>query len=239
MTNLFILTCARLRLEDPWQYIRQLIPQIEAEKAPLANFGIVCDGLYHGPRPAGWLIHEYDKPPGTLPGGNKLPYWHLLDKGHELGGDLIALEDDLLLSANAVRRMAAFLVPRDLTWVQFFSPQTFRDMHPYPGLWRPPRGSSLFLQAAKYPSWGLQRLVDWRRDPRFEQYQVSDQSLFLASRCLELSYGAHCPDLVQHLGEASEVTPGATLSPDWRMSQCWGGTQFDSLSLFTRDDLYR
>lgn len=239
MTHLLVLTCARRSLENPWQYVEQLLPQIAAEQAPLASFGIVCDGEYEGHRPDGWEVYEYARPAGSLPGGNKLPYWYLLERGAELGGDLVALEDDLLLSKNAVRRMASFLVPRDLTWVQFFSPQTFRDTNPFPGLWRPPRSSSLFLQAAKYPSWGLQRLVEWRNDPRWAQYNVSDQALWLASRCLELSYGAHCPDLVQHLGEESQATPGAKLSPEWRTSRCWAGTQFDCLSLYTRDDLYR
>lgn len=245
MSNVLILTCARARNERPWAYLESLLPQIDAEKAPLPHFGIVCDGEYQGPRPAGWTIHEYHRPPppdgATFIKGNKLPYWHLLGIGAQLGGDLVALEDDVSLSRNAIRRMATFLVPGDLAWVQFFSPQTFTQPNTWPGLWRPPEGSSLFLQAAKFPAWALQKLVAWQTDPehRFLQYRESDQALALAARCMELRYGSHCPDLVQHMGEVSEANPGEKLSPYWRVSRCWGGTNFDALSLFQRDDLYR
>jgi len=254
MKTLLILTCARRAAPDPWAYIKEMIPQIEAEKAPIRH-GIVCDGRYEGPRPPGWLVFEYDRAgappeadPPQAPGfttqtkglkGNKLPYWFLLEKGLQLGDELIALEDDLILSKNAVRRMASFLMPPELAWVQFFSPRVLAELDAYPGLWRPPLSSSLFLQAAKYSPWGLERLCRWKNeDNDFVMFAESDTSLALAARKLELMYGAHCPDLVQHRGEISEASPSDTLDP-WRVSRCWGGPNFDALSLWLRDDLYR
>jgi hypothetical protein len=242
MTNVLILTCARARLEDPWQYIRQLVPQIEFEKAPV-QCGIVCDGLYDGPRPEGWTVHEFDRsssPMGAIK-GNKLPFWRLLELGAELGGDLVALEDDILLSRNAIRRMAAFLVPADLAWVQFFNAHIFNGcgINMFPGIWRPPPGSSLCLQATKFPLWALRKIVAWQTDPRWVAYQASDEALAFCARALDLAYGTHCPDLCQHIGEESEANPGSKLEHQWRHSNCWPGTAFDSLSLFSRDDLFR
>lgn len=254
MTSVLILTCARRGLPDPWQYISELIAQLQAEDAPVRH-GIVCDGAYSGPRPEGWTIFEFDRAgaapeadPELSPGftthlrafrGNKLPYFHLLDVGRKMGGEIVALEDDVILSRNAIRRMISFLVPRDLAWVQFFSPRVLTGPDSYPGLWRPPLGSSLFLQATKYPAWALESLCQWKEThPKSICFAESDTSLALAAKILSMKYGVHSPDLVQHRGESSEANEGSTLDK-WRISQCWGGKAFDCLSLAPLDDLYR
>jgi hypothetical protein len=237
VTTLLILTKPRGSLEDPYQYLRQTIAQIDRENAPVEK-GIVCDGDYSGPRPPGWEVFEYFRPPGALPFGNKLPYWHLLSLGYDAGGELLALEDDLTFCHNAIRRMASFLIPADLAWVQFFSPQILMDAQMYPGLWRPPISSHLFLQAVKYSHETLARLMDFNEHPEWGMFSTSDQSIALASERLGLDYGVHAPDLCQHAGDLSLANPGASIS-DLRISKMWPGQAFDSLGLYSADYLFR
>jgi hypothetical protein len=241
--NLLILTCPRKSMADPWAYLRATVAQVEAEETSL-NCGLVVDGSFAGgpTLPDGWTVHEFDR---TAPGpyrteiaGNKWPFWHLLSLGAQLGGDLIALEDDLLFCYQAVRRMMSLIIPRDVSWVQFFSPAVLPSPQSHPGLWRPPIGSSMFLQAARFTAPALAKLVAWRDDPRWVSYDASDTALAVASQCLGLRYGAHAPDLVQHVGGVSNMAPGEGLE-GWRMSSCWGGQDFDAMSLHRRDDLYR
>lgn len=240
-----ILTCPRDNLvdaagaPDPYKYLRETLDQIALEDAPFQSRTIVCDGRYLGPQPDGWEIHEYSRADDhTELRGNKLPYFRLLSLGFERGGDLLALEDDLLFAGNALRRMLGFIIPKDLAWVQFFCPQALPHELSYPGLWRPPAPSSLFCQATKYSPWGLKRLMEWREDPEFVKWDASDVALAMACRRLELKYGAHCPELVQHAGELSQASLGEKLST-WRTSRTWPGPAFDSMQLWRRDDLYR
>lgn len=243
VTNLLVLTCARTRNgdADPWQYIKRTLPPIDAERVPGLRKGIVCDGPYEGPRPPGWDVYEFQRPPGNLRAGNKLPYWHLLRVGLDLGGDLLALEDDVSFARNAVRRMATFPIPDDLAWVQFFSPMVIRTFDTYPGLWRPPAGSSSFLQAAKFPERTLQRLIEWQENAaEFSISQASDSALAIFAPLLGLSYGVHVPDLVQHVGELSEAQEDTKELKDRRTSVCFPSDPgFDSMSLYLRDELFR
>jgi hypothetical protein len=238
---LLILTAARTRHENPWEYLTKTIEGVEREKLPISK-GIVVDGDYTGPTlPTGWELYNYRRPAGLLQ-GNKWPYWHLLRVGRDLGCDVVALEDDLQFCKNAVRRMAIFPVPDDLAWVQFFSPMVFRHFDSYPGLWRPPMGSSLFLQAAKYPARTLEQLISWEeRELGFHMYAASDQALPLAAAFHGWNYGAHAPDLVQHVGGISEAQSheGLNKLDTWRTSQMWGGENWDAMQLYQRDDLYR
>lgn len=247
MTNLLVLTCARSREADPWKYIRATLPGIDADPitqerrglpAPIKK-GIVCDGKYDGPRPPGWDVYEFTRPPGTLRTKNKLPYWHLLQIGLDLGGDLVALEDDLLFSRNAIQRMASIIVPGDLAWLQFFSPRVLRSWDMYPGIWRPPLSSSTFLQAVKFPRRTLEQLVAWQLEPAFTMFGESDNALAMAAAKLGLDYGTHCPDLVQHVGEISEAQDDTDELHKWRTSECWGGEAFDCMQLQQRHDLYK
>lgn len=235
MTSIFVLTCAKRAAADPWSYLRATLEQIDAEEldAPRA---IVCDGAYGGPRPAGWRVVEFERPAGALK-GNKLAYWHLLEEGLATGGDILALEDDLELCKNAIRRMCTFPIPADLAWVQFFSPHLFQVAETIPGLWRPPQSSHLFLQAAKFPRRTLQALIDWRSSPHWPKFNESDNALQLAAANLDLRYGAHCPDLVQHVGDTSAAQETDRLGIG-RVSKVYS-RRIDALALYGRDDLYR
>lgn len=240
--TVLILTCGRSKATDPWDYLTKTIEGVERENLPLRK-GIVCDGDYSGPTlPKGWDLHVYRRPPGLV-NGNKLPYWHLLRTARDqYKSDLVALEDDLIFCRNAVRRMAIFPIPADLAWVQFFSPTVFRHFDCHPGLWRPPLGSSLFLQAAKFPLRSLHTLCEWQdSEPGFAMYGASDQALPFAARFYEWNYGAHAPDLVQHAGVISQAQDDPNLDKldEWRTSCMWGGPKWDAMQLFQRDDLYR
>jgi len=247
LTNLLILTCRRSRDTDPWRYVRATLegadrdPILQPKRghpAPVLK-GIVCDGPYDGPRPPGWDVYEYTRPPGTLRTKNKLPYWYLLQIGADLGGDLIALEDDLKFSKHAISRMASLIVPADLAWLQFFSPRVLRSWDMFPGIWRPPLSSSTFLQAVKFPHRTLLQLLAWQREPEFSMYGESDNALAVAAAKLRLDYGVHCPDIVQHVGEVSEAQEGTDQLFEWRTSACWGGEDFDVMRLHERNELYR
>jgi hypothetical protein len=173
--------------------------------------------------------------------GNKDPYWFLLGKALATGDDVIVLEDDLLLCRNAIRRMVAQPIPSDLAWIQYFSPRIFQTAWAAAGLWRPPPYSHSFLQAVKYSRRALATIASWRDDPEFGKFSSSDDTLNLCAMRNGLHYGAHYPDLVQHVGESTNCDPN--IEPGkidgWRTSKCWPGPKFDALSLFQRDDVYR
>jgi len=176
----------------------------------------------------------------TLVQGNKKPYWHLLKLAAETGEDVIALEDDLTLCHNAIRRMATLPIPGDLAWLQFFSPKIFQQMWAFIGLWRPPPYSHGFLQAVKFSRRALPTIAGWRDELEWHKYGSSDDTLNLCAMRHGLKYGAHYPDLVQHAGDVSAVAPEfAPQSLKGKLSTCWPGKAFDALSLYRRDDVYR
>jgi hypothetical protein len=231
---IFILTSARAT-ERPFEYLADTVRGIDAEELH-APRTIVCDGPYTGPTFGGWTVEEFIKPAGSIK-GNKLAYWRLLELGAASGLDVVALEDDLRFCTNAVRRMATFPVPADLTWVQFFSPMVIRNADTWPGLWRPPPFSHLFLQAVKFSRAGVLDVLRWRDDPEFTCYAESDQALNLCAMRGGLRYGVHAPDLVDHVGGVSLASGADTLNK-WRTSSQFSH-KLDALTLYARDDLYR
>ena len=241
--GLFVLTSAR-ETARPYEYLEATVAGIDAEDLDVDKT-IVCDGLYTGDYFDGWEIIQLERPANEIK-GNKRAYWKLLEHAVRRGGDVVALEDDLVFCRNSVRRMISFPVPGDLAWVQFFSPHVLRHNDCWPGLWRPPAHSALFLQAAKFSSVGARRVLAWRDDPEFLKFVESDRSLNLAATRLGLRYGVHAPDLVDHVGDTSLAGGDSKLDGVVAM----GGTgttrrsymfsrALDALSLYSRDDLYR
>jgi hypothetical protein len=238
VTTLLILT-SRRDTDDPWQYLRVTLADVVREDLAGVRCGIVCDGDYDGPGiPRGWELFTRKRAAGEL-AGNKLAYWEALRCGLDVAGDLVVLEDDLMLCRNAGRRMCLFEMPEDLDLVQFFSPFILQGDRPLPGLWRPPPAALLFTQAVKYSTRTLAALVDWQSSPDFRAFNISDQALSVALPRLGLRYGVHSPDLVQHAGALSSITPGDTLEQQNRSSRCWPGREFDALALYGRNDLYQ
>lgn len=232
--GIFVLTSPRAT-ETPFEYLEATVAQIDAEELAVEKT-IVCDGRYTGREFKGWRIVEYSKPANVIQ-GNKLAYWRLLEEGVKAGGEVIAFEDDIKFCLNGLRRIVAFLIPSDLAWVQFFSPMVIRHKETFPGLWRPPAYSHLFLQALKWTAAGARAVLSWQEREEFLVYSESDQTVNLAAMRLGLRYGVHAPDLVDHVGDVSLASPGAH-HVDWRRSQCFS-PHVDALALFRRDDLYR
>lgn len=269
--SIFVLTSPRATAE-PFSYLHHTLKQIHGEG--LAAH-VVVDGLEQLAFEdfasdladlGDFTSYRFERPAGSFKGGNKLPYFHLLELALEAGGDVVALEDDLELCENAMLRMITFPVPKDVAWVQFFSAWTFRDekiagiasserapWRPHPGLWRVPSPLQ-GCQAIKYPHRTLEQLVDWkRRDPEWGKYNESDVALGLAQERLSLRNACHSPDLVQHVGDSSVVSHGmmdeagvegadraaADDSLVGRRSVTYPGRSFDAMRLFARHGVYR
>lgn len=201
-THVLILTTKRVRAKEPWKYLIDTVAQIDLENPKsIQQRGIVCDGVYDGPAMLGWPVYNYDKSPNV---GNKLPFWNLLQIGAGMGGDLIALEDDLSFSNGAIARMASIEVPYDCGWVQFFCPKG-QSAAKGPGLWKQPLGSSRFNQALKFTHEALVRLTEGFMSDAWSKETAADNALGTAAKDFGLNYVRHSPDLCEHVGETSQA----------------------------------
>jgi len=263
MTGVFVLTCPR-KTEDPWQHARSVTAAVDAEQLDCPRFVVVDadEGRVAELRkilPDHWEIERYARPEtGTWIGGNKWPYWRLLEVALDVvgeGGEAITLEDDVEFCTNAVTRMLTFPIPRDVDAVQFFSAWLFGIglAEPHPGLWRTPclvQGT----QAIKFPGRSLKKLVAWGRSDEWQKFNESDVALGLAQQRLGLRIANHLPDIAQHTGHVSVVSHGmlveggisdddtrdrADHSLADRTSKNFPGTAFDAMRLYARHDLYR
>jgi hypothetical protein len=259
VTGIYVLTSPR-KTADPWEYLLGVVDHINGEQLTNPKC-IVVDGtdddVVELTRLApGWIVKRYVRPgSGTWLGGNKWPYWHLLRWARDCGGDddALVLEDDVVFCVNAVRRMLLLEIPPDVDWLQFFSAWMFTAPNAHPGLWRSP-ALVQGCQALKFPARTLEKLIAWEEhDPEFQKYNESDVALGLAQQRLGLRCGNHMPDLVQHVGQSSNVSHGmhkeagidgsspaaiANHSLVGRVSVNFS-RQFDAMKLFARHDLYR
>jgi len=203
----------------------------------------------------GWDVHRHARPDGQWLGGNKWPYWYLLEiaRANTAPGDeALCLEDDLEFATNAIQRMLLLRIPRDVHVMQFFSGFLFRDPKTPPGLWRSPAPVQ-GCQALKFGRATLDKLCEWKRNPEWQKFNESDVALGLAQQRLALRFANHLPDIVQHVGDVSAVSHGmmaeagitdgasvdvANQSLAERTSRTYVGPDFDCLRLFARSDLY-
>jgi hypothetical protein len=241
MTPIVVLTCARDD-EQPFAYLDATIAQIEHERAAGLAVApvVVCDNTSSEARPelpAGWELKSFSRPPGTLH-GNKWAYWEALRVAAEPGTDAaIVLEDDLDFAPNAARRMVALPVPADLGFIMFFAPAVFQAPRMFPGMYRTP-APVVCCQAIKFTRATLEKLLGWQCSVAFQAFVESDQSLEVARAQCGIKYGAHCPELVQHVGAQSVATPGEGLDWKFRHAQTFA-KRLDAMTLFSRDELYR
>jgi hypothetical protein len=236
-----VLTCARPEDGEPFRYLDATIAQLEAERPGVTFDGIVvCDNTRSpaSPKlPHNWALHSFTRAADTI-AGNKLAYWEALRVGLSRETDAaIVFEDDVLLCPNALRRMATFPIPPDLGFVMFYSPAVFQNPRVFPGLWRTPT-PVIGTQAIKFSRAALRKLDEFSHFEAFNQYHASDQILELARAMLGMKYGAHCPEIVQHVGDESAVDLGADLSHRWRHAQTFA-RQLDAMALYARDELFR
>jgi len=262
VTGLYVLTSPRKTGDDPWRYPRAVIQAAADERIQNPRFFVV-DGdddqaaqlrAIAGPL---WNVVRYSRPPGQWLGGNKWPYWRLIETAltaSNVGDGAVLLEDDLEFAPNALRRMLLFEVPPDVDAVSFFSGFLFRQAQMPIGLWRTPAPIA-GCQAIKYPFQTLALLVRWaKEDFEWQKFNESDVALGLTQERLRLRFAHHMPDPVQHVGSVSLVSHGMAteagiVAPDQlaaldhtlasRQSMNYVGPHFDCLRLFGRDDVYR
>lgn len=259
MTGVFVLTSPR-RMEDPWHYARGVIAAA-AEERTLNPLWFVVDGTQDDVQQLlaiapGWGVVRYERPEGQWLGGNKWPYWRLLQLAYEVtpaGDDALLLEDDLEFAPNALLRMLSLPVPRDVNAILFFNGFLFRQKQTHPGLWRTPAPVQ-GCQAIKFTRPTLELLTRWAaNDYEWQKYNESDVALGVVQQRLRMRFASHLPDVVQHIGnvsavqhgmiEQAQITDGETLSAADvslrdRTSLNYVGPHFDCLRLFNAHDLY-
>ena len=259
MTGVFVLTSPR-KMPDPWHYVRAVIAAAATERT-LNPLWFVVDGTQADVEQLaelapGWGVVRYERPEGQWLGGNKWPYWRMLQLAHEItppGDDALLLEDDLEFPPNALLRMLTLPVPRDVNAILFFNGFLFRQKQTHPGLWRTPAPVQ-GCQAIKFTRPTLELLTRWATDDdEWQKYNESDVALGVVQQRLRLRFASHLPDVVQHIGNVSAVqhgmiqeagiTDGETLSAADvsirdRTSVNYVGLHFDCLRLFNCHDFY-
>lgn len=215
--NLLMLTTARTRMADPWAYCNATIAAIQGQDlGGVSTIGIVSDGEYGGVQPQGWVLN--DQPKAAAP-GNRAAFWRLLKLGAAMGGDLLAIEDDVIFAPEAIAKIAALAVPPGAGWVQFFRPLRYRTPMPTPGIWPRPRGSHLFNQALKFSADAIAALAE--HEPSTSDIGA-DAALAHVAASLGIDYCRHVPDLVQHIGAVSQFHPTVN-SIDGRTAESFAG----------------
>jgi len=258
VTGVYVMTSPRPG-DDRWLYFRPLVEAIKREDPPNPLY-VVVDGTEEDAAELaelapGWMVHRHQREPGNWLGGNKWPYWKILELARDTSGpfgDAVILEDDVELCRNAVARMTLLPVPRDLDGIHFFNGFYFRGERVHPGLWRTP-AAVMGCQAIKFTRRCLERLVDWRTKPEWQKFNESDNAIGLAQARLGLKFGCHMPDIVQHVGAVSVVSHGmfaeagvpedgrrdADRTLGGRVSVNYPGARFDAMSLFSAHELYK
>jgi len=234
-----VLTCARPEEGEPFRYFDKTIARLLEESDVDFEGHVVIDctkGDATPTLPEGWELHKMGRPPNSIH-GNKWGYWRALEVASRGAAGGLVFEDDVELAPNALRRMASFPVPRDLSFVTFYSPAVFQHPRVFPGLWRTPT-PVIGTQAIKFTADALRKLVSFQQLPAFNAFTASDEMLECARAVLGMKYGAHCPDIVQHVGDESAVDLGADLRHRWRRAHTYAAN-LDAMALYARDELFR
>jgi hypothetical protein len=187
-------------------YLARLRQQIDAS-GWRGRRVLVCDGpsIVNG---AGWTIADT-----AIQEGQKPTYWRALAIGLEearrTGDDrILILEDDVELCTNALSYMERARVPHTLDFVTWYDghivpPGAAAGIYPANGQY------FICLQGVTWPLATAERLLS---SPIAAAWPEPHGGDILIARILRgRPYGVHVPNLVQHLGAESVVTPGATL----------------------------
>lgn len=217
-------------------YLPATIEQLEeagAKALPVTDKLLYSDGpLVH--RPKGWTIVESKEAQGS-----RKAFWEVLQTVYPQNADLVAFEDDVLLSRNAVTAMIDFKVPLDLAFVSFFDNITPAGAPP--GMVKYVFGGAQDFwgaQAIKVPHRAMRYLLfppgDVFPKPREGRHQGRDVAMQLCFMGSPLRrWGTWFPHWVQHIGDASVVnsTRAVRLAAEGkkRDSQNWAGPDFDAL----------
>lgn len=219
-TSIYVLTAPR-DTADPFEYLRHTVDQIDRQESQ-AYRAIVVDGMPGDlPRFDGWdVIRAHKEGPG-----NRNAWFSLFEAAVTVGGAALCFEDDIEICAGGVKRMVDFQVPADLAAVRFFTPRVVAPSYGN-GLHRLPlsvdrKQGALFLQALKWRPEALIALSEFRGHPDYHVTPSADQTVGKACSILGLSIASHKPDLVQHVGHKSKMTPDTNRLPWWKQADEW------------------
>jgi hypothetical protein len=189
---------------------------------------LVSDDLAYQPRcPSTWELVTFLKPESvTGRPENRWALWKCFELAAQAGEDLIVLEDDLELCANAALRMEHIAVPDDCAFLTFFS---CHGRGLATGIHRTRMHSFAFAQALKFPARTVLEMHaafdEMANDPR---RPGSDDCLQRMGSPRGWLYGTHYPNLVQHVGDVSAVGNHVQGS---RRSETFPGVAFDARTL--------
>lgn len=208
---------------------------------------------------SGWDLRCTSLAPLSPAIGTKPAMLHVLHEAAKAEASwLLYMEDDILLSKNAIRAVVSMNYPKHLAFVSFCD---IKNVAPLTGITECPgydfegptgegghwgnqmlviQGEALsYLQASTtMPDWNI-TLPDHRASwPKSAAdivlgKKASDIMLGISLACPPAPwsrYGVFSPSLAQHVGERSLVNPKATVSGWGRDSLTWRGEDFDSLS---------
>jgi hypothetical protein len=225
-----VLTCER-DLDDPWAYLRSAIKSFGP--LPYGTLAMLCcDGEYRGPRLPGWVIVELEQRQGG--NGNTLPTWRAWraaveeSAGYSPPARILFLEDDVIACRHAIDRAFALGVPSDVALVQYFNAWAFRTHEP--GFYRPPPMRFLCNQALCWNRSALERVIETASKAEAPYHRAADTALASVLDELGLTFAVHVPDLFQHTGDSSALTPGERLGA--RQSSTFPGTGWSAMQLF-------
>lgn len=196
---------------------------------------VLCDGdNFNLQIPKSWDL-VYFQQPKTSPWGsdrnNKFSMWEAFRLAININEDLLFFEDDLIFSQNAASLIENFIVPKDTSWISFFSPFGTRAM---PNLVsRFPAKTFLFSQCIKFPLDTCKLLYSNYNKMLETQWGGSDEILSRLGEKLNLNYGIFFPSLVQHVGEQSFVGNGRLT--EFRTSSSFRGIDYNANLLDMKD----
>ncbi len=174
------------------------------------------------------------------PRGQKFAYWSALRLGSSWGDDddgedrrVTILEDDVVLCRNALAYMERVQLPENLDLVSWYDGHAVERIS-LPG--RPAGGHIVAvqaerfacLQAVTYPQRTIRRLLEAPAAARWREPHGGDN--LIAEVLRGRHYGVHLPNLVDHVGADSIVSPGQSLE-GMRRARNFPGADFDALQL--------
>lgn len=219
MVEIIVSTTQRSR-----DYLSDTVRRIDQTGGLSYKRTIYCDGPFSGTQPAGWGLVQTKERAGSRVA--------LLNALRGVTNDVLLLEDDLALCANAVTAMVSYPIPNDAAFVSFFDERT------------PPGARGLQIRSLDEGSfWGTLAI---KLPARFIPYLYArsfatnglchgrDYALqYFAKRSPWPRYGLVFPNLVQHVGDESSVNSSRAAQMHAaglkRQSQNYPGDTYDAL----------
>ena len=212
---------------------RLLSTLADVESSARGRKAIVVDGDFQISR-NGWEVVHYRGP--KVGRQNKWVFWECLRVAAAADEDLVYVEDDASASKSAFAYIERFHeVPSDCAFASYYSPTG--ELHALPGHLRQQCSVFAYAVCLKVPLRTVKQLLDLTPEMEASRFGGCDDVLRALLGPRKHLAALHYPSLVQHVGDQSTVSDGATLGGD-RSSRNWRGRGFDALSLANRNLYY-